>query len=352
MEDILKRTIELLEGNTVAVWAGVVAQEGSTPRKTAARMLISADGDTLGSVGGGRLEAEVMEAARALADSRGSRLMDISLSGREVAETDMICGGHARIYVETLLPENLGFLRELQERIAARKRVALLTWIDEKKAFKDSHFILDPDDMENGLDRLPPSIREEVEHALGKGEASGVIPCPGEEGLLYLEPLKAAPLLHIFGGGHISVDLAWFAHRVGFQVVVVDDREEFANRERFPMAVAVKARPYGEVLATTGFGEDDYVVIVTRGHLYDLDVLRGVVRENTRYTGMIGSRRKRAMIYEQLLKEGVPQERLDRVHAPIGLDIGAETPAEIAASTVAELIGVLREGRRKKRQVW
>lgn len=148
------------------------------------------------------------------------------------------------------------------------------------------------------------------------------------------------------------MDLAWMAERVEFQIFVVDDREAFASRERFPMALDVWAVPYKEALKDVQLGHDDFVVIVTRGHLHDLDVLREVIVQAPRYIGMIGSRRKKAMIFNQLQKEGISQQSLDEIHAPIGLDIRAETPAEIAVSIVAEMIQLRAKNRRSEKKNW
>jgi len=131
---------------------------------------------------------------------------------------------------------------------------------------------------------------------------------------------------------------------VGFPVVVVDDREEFADAGQFPEAREVRCMPFGGVMARLPVDVHAFVVIVTRGHLYDKEVLGQALRTEARYIGMIGSRRKRDLIYKRLLEEGFTEEDLARVHSPIGLDIGAETPEEIAVSIVAELIDVRARG--------
>jgi len=353
MEAILKKTIELLEKDVAVAWATVVEQKGSTPREAAARMLISSDGGALGSVGGGRLEGEVIEAAGDLFQKPSSRLIDISLTGREVAETEMICGGQAKIYVEILVADDLAFVKSLYEKFLKKKQVFLLTCLDsQKSSFTKSHYFFEKDESGGSLENLPESCRKEVDSRLETGDVPAFFISDGNKGALFLESLTTAPILYIFGGGHISLDLAWFAQRAEFQVVVIDDRKEFANRERFPMALDVKARPYKDVLDQYNFGDDDYVVIVTRGHLYDLEVLREILAQTPGYIGMIGSRRKKKIIYDQLEKEGILKSRLDDVHAPIGIDIKAATPAEISVSIIAEMISVRAETRESKMKNW
>jgi xanthine dehydrogenase accessory factor len=159
---------------------------------------------------------------------------------------------------------------------------------------------------------------------------------------VFVEPILPQPVLYIFGGGHISIALAQAAHMAGFAIGVVDDREQFANRERFPMARAIYVS-FDEAFARLQPNACDYLVIVTRGHRDDMRVLGWAAGTAARYIGMIGSKRKVLSVYEALERDGVPAERLDRVHAPVGLDIGALTPEEIAISITAELIAVRRD---------
>jgi xanthine dehydrogenase accessory factor len=157
---------------------------------------------------------------------------------------------------------------------------------------------------------------------------------------VYIEPIEPSPELYVIGAGHVGTHLAHLAQEVGFQVHVIDDREKFANRERFPSATEVLAEDIATWLARTNLPPHAFVVIVTRGHTNDLEALRGLAPRDLRYLGLIGSRAKVARIYEALRADGMDVEHLKRVHAPIGLDIGAVTPQEIAVSILAELIAV------------
>lgn len=159
---------------------------------------------------------------------------------------------------------------------------------------------------------------------------------------VFIEPIEPAPAVYIIGAGHVGYYLAKFAHESGFLVNIVDDREQFANRERFPEAAEVIVDDVPAWLAAATLPASAYVVIVTRGHRHDLDALRSVVARDLRYVGLIGSRAKVARVYEALMAEGMDPERFTRVYAPIGLDLGAVTPQEIAVSIVAELIAVRR----------
>src|SRR4051812_16005138 len=158
----------------------------------------------------------------------------------------------------------------------------------------------------------------------------------------FIEPVLPIADLYLFGAGHVSQSVAKVASMAGFSVTVVDDREAYANRERFPDAQQIIAQDFEKALATIEPGENSYIVIVTRGHRDDMRILRWAVDTPARYIGMIGSKRKVISIYKQLEKEGIAAEKLARVYAPVGLDIGAITPEEIAIAIVAEMIGIRR----------
>jgi len=157
---------------------------------------------------------------------------------------------------------------------------------------------------------------------------------------VYIEPIEPSPELYIIGGGHVGFHLARVAHEVGFRVHVIDDREKFANAERFPTAAEVIVDDIPSWIARVSLPAHAYAVIVTRGHTNDLEALRALAPRELRYLGLIGSRAKVARIYDALVADQIPAVALKRVHAPIGLDIGAVTPQEIAVSILAELIAV------------
>lgn len=170
---------------------------------------------------------------------------------------------------------------------------------------------------------------------------------------IFIEPVLPPALLYIFGAGHVALNLYRTAKQAGFDVFIVDDRESYANRERFPEAKDVIAEDFDHALARITPNETSYLVIVTRGHRDDMRVLRWAVQTQARYIGMIGSKRKTITIFRELVKEGIPDHLFERVHAPVGLDIGAITPEEIAVAITAELIAVRRRvGRTLPHMSW
>jgi xanthine dehydrogenase accessory factor len=174
--------------------------------------------------------------------------------------------------------------------------------------------------------------------------ASGLV-CGGTLEI-FIEPLLLVPLLYIFGAGHVSFELFKAARNAGFDCIVTDDRDNYANSERFPNALEVIARDFDEAFKVIAPSESSYIVIATRGHRDDMRVLRWAVQTPARYIGMIGSRRKAITVFRELTREGLNPELFERVHSPVGLDIGAITPEEIAVSIVGELIAIRRDAER------
>jgi len=257
MDNLYARVADAVaEGQSVAL-ATLVRVEGSTPRELGAKMLVYPDGQIAGTVGGGEMEAAVIEAAALALDEGKPRLLRYEL--RDPASGDLgICGGEAEVFIDVLAPR---------------------------------------------------------------------------------------PTLLVVGGGHVAVPVAEMGHACGFRVVVMDDRPDMVSEARFPHAAERIAGEIAGCLAEIELTPQWHVVIVTRGHAYDQEALRVVVDSPAAYVGMIGSRRKVRTTFERLMADGVPASSLERVHSPIGLDIGAQTPAEIAISILAEIIW-LRKGAR------
>jgi xanthine dehydrogenase accessory factor len=186
------------------------------------------------------------------------------------------------------------------------------------------------------LSRAPQLVHYELDDDFA--QETGLI-CGGQMDV-YIEPIEPSPELYIVGAGHVGFHLARIAQEVGFRIHVIDDREKFANPERFPTAAEIVVEDIPAWIERTAIPAHAYVVVVTRGHTNDLDALRALVPRQLRYIGLIGSRAKVAKIYDELSSAQMPADSLARVHAPIGLDIGAVTPQEIAVSILAELIAV------------
>jgi xanthine dehydrogenase accessory factor len=351
MQQVLKAIAAELElGQPLAV-ATVLDSSGSAPRTAGAKMLVRQDGSTAGTVGGGQVEAVVMEAAGSAIAGGQSVLLRYTLRGgggeREPEMLDMVCGGKMELLVHVLAPPDLA-ASELYGRLLQERRGVLLTlWQagegDAGQPLSASHvaqcLVTRRGQLLAGRPG-PPHDRLDLAAAVRDLRAARR-QRQGQSWVL-AEPLFCGGRVYLCGGGHVSLQLADLCQRVGFAVEVMDDREAFASPERFPRVDRVRqVQPgfYG-CLDPEELDGDSYVVSVTRGHAHDLEVLVQALSTRAGYVGMIGSKRKRATTFKSLLERGFQQQQIDRVHCPIGLSIGAETPEEIAVSIVAELIQV------------
>lgn len=335
----------------VAVIATIIRQAGSSPRGLGTSCIIRADGSITGTIGGGLLEAMTAKAGLDVMRSGSPKRIYFSLKGTEIAKSDMLCGGEVEIFLEPVSRENaaaISIIEKILETFASNGSGVLATVVQEEKWRRGAaaKLFLGADGKLTGsiggLPGLEEIIKKSTADVLGKRKPFLIRENDPNGGLieLFLEPVVGEQTLFVFGAGHVSAQIAPIAARVGFQVVVIDDREEFADPVRFPDASGVHVLPFDGLLDRLDVREDSFLVIVTRGHTHDRDILAQALRRDTKYVGMIGSRRKKAVVYASLLEEGFTQNDLDRVHCPIGLEIGAETPEEIAVSIVAELIKV------------
>ncbi len=351
MEDIYAKIVELLKTNRFSVLATMIRQTGAAPRHAGTKFLIMEDGSFVGTIGGGLLEAQVLEGAKKVLKTRAPLRLNFILKGKDVEKTDMICGGDAEVFLEPVSPEHPSYLDIFKKAMDVNRRggagvVATIVnedrWQVEQIPKKYMDLSGESIGSLSGIKESEDALMVKMNQVLKHGQPT-VFTCHDERGNeleLFVEPVASEPILYVFGGGHVSLQIVPLAARVGFRVVVVDDRAEFADPNSFPEAWKVQQNPFEGVLDKFPVDESSYLVIVTRGHIHDKTVLTQALRTPAKYIGMIGSRRKRNMIYDALLKEGFTKDDIGRVHAPIGLDIGAETPEEIAVSILAELIKV------------
>ncbi len=356
MQDIYSEIVKALGRKEKLALATLITRVGSAPRAAGAKYLIKEDGTSLGSIGGGCVEAEVWQAAPEVMMKGQGRVLHFNLTSEQLAEGGLICGGNIEIFLEPLKEE---FLNIYQEVIKIKQKggaAILVTPITVDDAFSkegNSKMLMKTSGEKIGFLFCGEKVEERI---LGKGDAllrgnnptvmvfhSEEKDSPWEKMEVLLEPVFSESTVYIFGGGHVSQQLAPLAKRVSFKVVVIDDREMFSNRERFPEADEVIVSEFEKSFNHLNIDDSSYIVIVTRGHLYDGFVLEQAIKTNARYVGMIGSKKKIQTLYRNLIRKGISEETLNRVNAPIGVDINSETPEEIAVSIVAELIKVRGE---------
>ncbi len=348
MQEIIHETQALLEAGEPFALVTVVAEEGSTPRAAGAKMLVRGDGSIAGTVGGGLLEATAMGRAKEALASGQSSLLTMELRGRDIQDGAMLCGGEARLLI-SFVPGGDAELTQVCSALAAGLEAGhgavLVTAFgpaaDDGGCPVTYSLVTDENVIAGAtLDAAEIEALVSSEDPVRNRELSG-----GRT--LHAELVAPRPIVVICGAGHVGHAVAPAAAAVGFDVVVIDDRAEFASRERFPTATRLIVPPdWAQGLVSIELGARSYVVIMTRGHTHDFTVLEQALRTPAAYIGLMASSRKRRRFFETLLERGFTERDLERVHSPVGLPIEAETPAELAVSIVAELIKVRAEQRR------
>jgi xanthine dehydrogenase accessory factor len=353
MFKIYSELVHALAAGEKCVLARIIRQVGSAPRRVGTTLLVKMDGTLVGTIGGGLLEHGVLRKAKEVMVSGRSAVLHIRLTGQEVAASEMLCGGNVDVLVEPVSAGDAGAGRVFQELVtlAAQGRCGtLVTRVADGRESGGRFLVTAEGSVIGDAAWLPRVSGIDVTRWADVREPSLVTfaECEGKP-TVFLEPVEADAVLLVFGAGHISTFVAPLARMVGFRVCVIDDREEFANPRRFPTADQLLVCSVSEAFRQIVVTPATYIAIVTRGHAYDREALRAALATRPAYLGMIGSRRKRDLIYSSLMEEGVPVEELRRVHSPIGISIGAETPEEIAVSIVAELIQVRAQAHADRR---
>jgi xanthine dehydrogenase accessory factor len=343
MDPIVASACELIDQGRAFVLATIIRQQGSTPRTAGTRMLITPEQEIAGTIGGGLLEAETMRTAARMSAEAPARVLTFDLTNRDAAVMEMICGGLVQVLLDYIPPS--GANRELfhiwKDLLSQGQPAMLVSTVygDEAHVQHIEHAILGSDGCVQGRLDFSKDGMEKLSLLMTQPAQIHVLRL--EDRLVVADPGQLAPTLYIFGGGHVARPTAHLAAMTGFSVVVLDDRPEFSAAERFPEAKATRTiASFNAAFDNLPVNGNSYIIIVTRGHLHDRTVLAQALKTPAAYIGMIGSRRKRDTIYEQLLKDGYTAADIDRVHSPIGLTIGADTPEEIAVSIVAEMIAV------------
>jgi xanthine dehydrogenase accessory factor len=330
-----------LEAGSPIVLVSIISIQGSTPRQGGTKMMVDADGRAYGTIGGSLLEADAIQQSRDVLSRGKSKVLSYDLTGQDASSPDMICGGKVEVLLEYFSPSqpNRDFSRLWYEAARRGKDFYVLTHFKGGDMTFEvlGHAILYPDNTSAGNGSLTAPDIEKLRPELHNISTTDILAL-GDIRVM-VDRVRKLKTLYCFGGGHVAVPTARLAALVGFRVVVIDDRPEFANAERFPEAHNVLVtEDFDHALEGLEIDEDSYIVIVTRGHQYDRTVLEQSLKTGAGYIGMISSRRKRDAVYNILMAAGVKKEQLEAVHSPIGINIGGETPEEIAVSIVAELI--------------
>lgn len=337
--NVFAECARLASGAGAGALASVARRRGSLPMSATAKLLVTSGGTRFGTVGGGCLEAEVIERAMDVLERRVPALSTHSLNNELAGDYGLTCGGTAEIFIEPVYPDEVlaAAWNEAAAIVSRGDRGVMATAADWSMgpcklamavAAAGAHAAPWPyPDLANAAIALDPLAEE-----------------PQWLGDTLVEPIVGRPHLIVFGAGHVGARVAEVASLAGWHVTVVDDRADFADANRLPFADRVVTCEFHDVAGAARFDADTYVVIATRGHQHDAVIAGQTAPLPLRYLGMLGSRRKAALTAKQLRDWGVADDAIARIHGPVGMSIGADTPEEIAVSIVAEMIAVRRSG--------
>ena len=349
MKEVIQEAVNLLEKGEACVLATVVRTRGSTPQKAGAKLLVRKDGSGVGTLGGGCVEGDIWFAAKEIMRFKGGpEFKDYFLNEEIAARDGLVCGGSMYFFLDPLW-ENTDFLPFAKEALKAYDGgpiVGIATVVRSPNTdLLGARFMLRDDGSTQGSlgdSQVEELALDAIRQVSNLGKNDTVLTSDGTE--LFVEGFTTPPTLVLMGGGHIGKATSTLAATLGFRTYVVDDRPEFANPDRFPEAVGTIIAPYSEGLAQVPINANTYIVVATRGHRQDDYALEAAIGTPATYVGLLGSKRKTLLIYRNLLEKGHSPEILRKVRSPMGLDIGALTPEEIAVSIMSEIIMVRRGG--------
>ncbi len=362
MKELFQEIIHELESGETVALATIVKRKGSVPREVGAKMLVHRGGAISGTVGGGCGEAEVWRSALNVIDTKRPTIVQVDLTEEIAMESQGVCGGIFDVFVQpwhnSLLPGQPGmqdFASAINASLEGERAVVLASIIAAGGAWRPyigQQMLVHENSETLGTLMLPDApkglafqLNESAQKAIATGKPH-VEKIPGSANAwaeIFIEPFVPDPVLLIAGAGHIAAPLASLAHLMNFSVSVTDDRASFASRERFPTAKQLLVGDIESTLKNYPITPRTHIVLVTRAHAHDVQGLRAIIDSPAAYIGMIGSQRRVWAVFKLLHEEGVPAEKLGRVRAPIGLDLGGSTPEEIALCIMAEIIK-LRHG--------
>ena len=332
MEELYRILLERMERNTDTVLAFITEGDGSIPRTTGAYMLVGKEGRIFGTIGGGNLEYQAVLHAGELLAQKKCEYREYDLGSGEGKGLGMVCGGRVKVCFYFMNGAH-GEAESLAQALAAQEQYRSY-WI---------FFALDGTGirvLEKEAWELLPAAQEKAGHCRIQ-ELDGKT--------YYAEEFCYDGKVYLFGGGHLAQELVPVLHHLDFCCIVLDDREEYVNPALFPEAEQTKLVDFTKLDEVLSIQKNDYLVIVTRGHWCDADAEAFALRTDASYIGVVGSRRKTKYVRDKLEAQGFTKEQLDSVYAPIGIEIGSETPAEIAISIAAQLIQIrsAKTGKRK-----
>ena len=342
---------EELENSRDTALASLIWSTGSIPMSEQAKLVLLESGETVGTIGGGCLEAEIYECCRSVLRTGKTERFQYTMTEKQAGEDGLNCGGSVEIFIEKIYSGAGNLFSAVQ--LLLKQRATFCSVVGLKRG---KRILID--EYGNILHNDRPGI--ETSHAIELARKSFII----RKGFIYkkddlhsnedvfVEPYLPQPKLYIFGGGHVGAEVAKLAKNVGFRVAILDDRPHFANPKRHPYCDEYYTGEIHEMFSQLKIDIHSYILAVTRGHQHDELVVEQALKTSAFFIGMLGSERKKKILWERLSDRGVEEEALSKVSSPVGMNVGADNPEEIAVSILAELIkvrrGIKREWKTKK----
>ena len=349
MEQVFRAaTDEITAGNDMVV-ATVVKTSGSTPQKAGAKLLVRADGSGIGTLGGGCVEGDIWFASSQLLSSGGvAEMRDYELNEDLAAEDGLVCGGTMYFLLDPLRKsDSSDNSQDFNEEVIAAYEggtpvavASLMKAPNGSKITVGAKLLIRENGSTSGSlgdENLDSSAVKNARNLMAMGKNDYITSESGAE--YFVEAYTTPPTLVLAGGGHVSKAISGIAASLGFSIFIIDDREDFSNPTRFPEAEQTVVSDYGSAFNKLPIGTNSFIVIATRGHRYDASATAAAMKTPASYVGLLGSKRKTILIFEELFSEGFTMKEVQSVRSPIGLNISARTPEEIGLSIMAEIVG-------------
>ena len=339
MEFSWKDLASALENESGVALCTIIERRGSVPREIGARMLVRKDGSIVGTVGGGIGEYEVIKAAQKTIEKTQSCLLDFSLAGEQGLDSAAICGGHFTVFINYWSQtDDYDLATAVAATFKGSRAHNLLESLPQNESAEMERVLLDHEGRRAAgarISALAPAASKTLE---SENFSTPVQRITIDNKEYLFSKISLPPQMVIFGGGHLALPLVEMASWCRFAVTVIDDRSEFSSRQRFPTADQVVTAPMENIRGFYTPGPNTYLVLITREHKHDYALLKQLLGTEYAYLGMIGSRRRTNQVKQRLIDEGFAKAEIEQLYSPIGLAIGAQTPAEIAISIMAEII--------------
>jgi len=355
MKDFYRNLLQLINAGQPVAWATMIRSRGSTPQKPGSSAVLDHHAILEGTVGGGIMEADVVNLTRPLLKTRESKLIRFNLDGSPEDE-GAICGGEAEVLIDASPANHSGVLEALEDSLSQKNRGSLVTLVsrpEDEVRNVERFWIKEGDSLPSGTrlsENILQLIKEYTDHGAGADWWIRDIPesMDPEFELIFAERIRPLPQLIIAGAGHIGKALAHLGSLLDFEVTVIDDRPEYANKNQLPDADHIVVKDIREAMEELHPGPDDYCVLVTRGHQHDEEALKPLIGSDAAYIGMIGSRHKVGVMKHEFIRKGwATPDQWEQIYAPIGLPIGSKTIQEIAFSIAGQLVQVRQQNNQR-----